>query len=220
MQSTLIIGGTNKKRIEFIENKLDKLGISVVDQISLVGENSVGISQVRELIRFLHKKPIRANMRAGILPEAEKATIEAQNALLKILEEPPGQARIFLSAPGKRHLLETITSRCRIIRIGYYIKLEKQTKEKIKRVFDTLYSLPENRVGERFKLAEELSGSREKTDIFLQNALIYLREEYLTASKSSKFNTAQIVRKIQLARKIISANVNPRHALENLFLSI
>ncbi|HTY56753.1 MAG TPA: hypothetical protein VMB26_16225 [Candidatus Binataceae bacterium] len=76
------------------------------------------IEQVRELIARLGTKPSRGPRRLAIIDDAETLNIPAQNALLKTLEEPPGDAIIFLIACGDRMLLDTIRSRLRPVRFG------------------------------------------------------------------------------------------------------
>ena len=76
------------------------------------------IEQVRELIAKLGSKPSRAQRQLAIIDDAETLNIPAQNALLKTLEEPPGDAIIFLIACGDRMLLDTIRSRLRPVRFG------------------------------------------------------------------------------------------------------
>ena len=76
------------------------------------------IEQVRELIAKLVLKPARALRRIAIVDDAETLNLAAQNALLKTLEEPPGEAIIFLVASGDRALLDTVRSRLRLVRFG------------------------------------------------------------------------------------------------------
>lgn len=74
-------------------------------------ENS-SIEVVRELQQFLSRKPLQSKYNLGLLTEAHLLSLEAQNALLKTLEEPPGESRIILIAPQTSSLLATIVSRC------------------------------------------------------------------------------------------------------------
>ncbi|HEY2663769.1 MAG TPA: hypothetical protein VGI47_05465, partial [Candidatus Binataceae bacterium] len=76
------------------------------------------IEQVRELISKLGIKPAKAARRIAIVDDAETLNLAAQNALLKTLEEPPGDAIIFLNASGDRALLDTVRSRLRMVRLG------------------------------------------------------------------------------------------------------
>ena len=63
-------------------------------------------------------KPYEAKMRVVIISEAQRLNPEAANALLKVLEEPPEQTVIILTAPNTVQLLPTIVSRCQEIRFG------------------------------------------------------------------------------------------------------
>jgi DNA polymerase-3 subunit delta' len=76
------------------------------------------IEQVRDLIAKLGLKPARALRRIAIVDDAETLNPAAQNALLKTLEEPPGEAIIFLVASGDQALVDTVRSRLRLVRFG------------------------------------------------------------------------------------------------------
>ena len=77
--------------------------------------NSIKIAQIRNLQGDIVVKPHK-KYKIYIIDKAEKMTIEAQNALLKTLEEPPEYAIIILIANNKESLLPTIRSRCEIIK--------------------------------------------------------------------------------------------------------
>jgi DNA polymerase-3 subunit delta' len=76
------------------------------------------IEQVRDLIDGLGVKPARGPRRVAILDDAETLNLPAQNALLKTLEEPPGDTLILLVADNERALLDTIRSRTRPVRFA------------------------------------------------------------------------------------------------------
>ena len=78
----------------------------------------VGVSDVREAIHEVHHAPFEANYRVWLIEDGERLTDEAQNALLKTLEEPPGRAVIVLTTNLVGTLLPTVSSRCRLIRFG------------------------------------------------------------------------------------------------------
>jgi DNA polymerase-3 subunit delta' len=75
----------------------------------------VKIDQVRALQHDLALKPIEGRFRVVIFGQFETATIEAQNALLKTLEEPPDYAVLIVLASDPELLLPTIVSRCQSI---------------------------------------------------------------------------------------------------------
>ncbi|WP_195940838.1 DNA polymerase III subunit [Romboutsia sp. 1001713B170131_170501_G6] len=77
--------------------------------------NSIKIAQIRKLQTDIIIKPHK-DYKIYVINDAHKMTIEGQNALLKTLEEPPKYAIIILVTSNKEALLDTIKSRCEIIK--------------------------------------------------------------------------------------------------------
>jgi DNA polymerase III subunit delta' len=73
---------------------------------------SLKIEQIREIGKTIGLKPFEGRSKVYVIQEAHLMTTEAQNALLKNLEEPPGYVVFILTAPGADTLLPTIVSRC------------------------------------------------------------------------------------------------------------
>lgn len=89
------------------------------DVIQLQPEGaSFRIGQVRGLLDVLALKPYEARYRVAILADAQAMTAAAANALLKILEEPPAQTILVLTAGGISDLLPTVVSRCQPVRFA------------------------------------------------------------------------------------------------------
>ena len=74
--------------------------------------NSIKIEQIRYLQRKIQEKPIISNKKVYIINDADKMTTEAQNCLLKTLEEPPDYGMIILIGSNENAFLNTIKSRC------------------------------------------------------------------------------------------------------------
>lgn len=74
--------------------------------------NAIKIDQIRELVKRVYEKPIVSNKKVYIINDSNLMTKEAQNSLLKTLEEPPEYATIILIAPNDNLFLPTIKSRC------------------------------------------------------------------------------------------------------------
>ncbi|HHM06434.1 MAG TPA: DNA polymerase III subunit delta' [Gammaproteobacteria bacterium] len=70
------------------------------------------VEQVRAITRFLSLTPQQAQGRVVTLLEADSMTLQAANALLKTLEEPPGAARLLLVSARPGRLPATLRSRC------------------------------------------------------------------------------------------------------------
>ena len=75
----------------------------------------LSIDQMRRMRSHLAGRPIRGARKVGIIEPADRATADAQNALLKTLEEPAGAAVLLLVATNPRALLATIRSRCQLL---------------------------------------------------------------------------------------------------------
>jgi DNA polymerase-3 subunit delta' len=73
------------------------------------------IGEVRDLQRELALSPHEGRWRVAVLSDFERATLEAANALLKTLEEPPAQVVLLLTASEADVLLPTIVSRCQVL---------------------------------------------------------------------------------------------------------
>ena len=73
---------------------------------------SIKIKQIRELIAQVSKKPFESGFKVIILDEAEKMTLDAQDAFLKTLEEPPANTIFILLVQNHNSLLPTVVSRC------------------------------------------------------------------------------------------------------------
>jgi len=81
---------------------------------------SISIETIRTLQKFLQLKTVGKGegiRRVVLVEHAEALTIEAQNAFLKILEEPPADTLILLTADNRRALLPTILSRVQLISV-------------------------------------------------------------------------------------------------------
>lgn len=77
--------------------------------------NSIKIEQIRNLQRKVVEKPIISNKKVYLINDSDKMTQEAQNCLLKTLEEPPEFVTIILVGANENSFLSTIKSRCMIL---------------------------------------------------------------------------------------------------------
>ena len=77
--------------------------------------NSLKIEQIRELQKKVSEKPIISNRKVYIIDDSDKMTVEAQNCLLKTLEEPPQFVTIILVGTNENAFLSTIKSRCNVL---------------------------------------------------------------------------------------------------------
>ena len=90
---------------------------------------SIKVAQIRELQNVINIKPTFSEKSVYIIDDADLMTTEAQNSLLKTLEEPPEYAVIILIVHNERSVLSTVKSRC------VNIKFNKLSDKDIKKYF-------------------------------------------------------------------------------------
>jgi DNA polymerase-3 subunit delta' len=78
---------------------------------------AIKVEQIRDLEHTLSLSPYSARYRIALLLNFEQATQNAQNALLKTLEEAPERAILLITAGSPENLLPTIVSRCEVMRL-------------------------------------------------------------------------------------------------------
>lgn len=216
---TLIIDSKDKtKSLEHAikickDEKIDGFDIDIIEKT----DASIGVEDVRNFQKKIFFKPIKSQTKAVVIKDSENLTIEAQNALLKVLEEPPSNTIIILTVTNSDLLLPTILSRGKIIRL----KKEglELSKDEIKKYNDILASLPSFGVGERLKLAESLTKNREETLFWLEKMILVLRKNLIDDASLTQLLNYLIA--FQKTHTILSTtNANLRLTLENLFLNL
>ncbi|MCL5411977.1 MAG: hypothetical protein M1150_04590 [Patescibacteria group bacterium] len=220
MNTSLIITGlTIDARFE----RAKELGQKLSNQFDLFVVNAEvngGIETIREIQKMIARTPYSSEANVVIIKEAQNLTLEAQNAFLKSLEEPPEKSLLILTAPSTDGFLTTVISRCHVRHLGEVKKeIEKETEEKASQ---EILSLLRANYGERL-LAE--------IEINLDAWLLWWRElmwkkinpeENLT-STSLHLNLKQVVDiivKVEETKNLLERSVNKKLALDVLLLSL
>lgn len=121
-------------------------------------DGKVKIEQIREMQRKIAEKPIISNRKVYIIDDSDTMTTEAQNCLLKTLEEPPEYATIILICTNEDNLLSTIKSRC--TRMHFESIDTEQIRKYIKQNFpeqnisENIINLSQGSIGKIIKLNE------------------------------------------------------------------
>ncbi|MCA0454180.1 MAG: DNA polymerase III subunit delta' [Chloroflexi bacterium] len=156
------------------------------------------IEEIRNVTGKIALKPYEARYRVAILRDFDHARPQAQDALLKTLEEPPPQALLILLAPSTESLLATITSRSQIIH------LRPLPVETIYNVLTQQYNIEH----EQADLLARLSGGRmgwalqaiAQPEILEQRtAAINLLEDLVPMTRAQRFEIAEDLSKDKLA---------------------
>lgn len=92
--------------------KIAGAGHADVHTVEPDDKDNIKVDAIREASATLQLRPMEGRFRVLIVRDADRMNIQAQNALLKTLEEPPGSAKLILTSSRPQALLPTVLSRC------------------------------------------------------------------------------------------------------------
>ena len=123
--------------------------------------NNVKIEQIRELNKKVVEKPIVSTKKVYIINDGQNITKEAQNALLKTLEEPPEYVTIILITTSESAFLPTIKSRCTKINFNKLTKEEMlnilKNKYNYQNIADIVYKISNGSINKSIQVIERQS---------------------------------------------------------------
>lgn len=223
MHAYLITGGSASDRAQKINELLVAWKIQNVDVIRPETDQeakNLGITVARQFMNRLNLQPLKSPATCGILDQANLLTTEAQNSLLKTLEEPPPQARIILSAANGNSLLPTIISRCQLI------NLENREVEINPEFTDKLFQVLDKSRGERLLYVDSIA--KDEIKPWLSQATAAIRLSLITSyvpvenkkmiPSGNKVKFRQILQSLLEAQKQLQVNVNPKLIIDNVLL--
>ncbi len=209
--------------------------------------NNVKIEQIRELQRKIVEPPIISNKKVYIIDEADSMTKEAQNCLLKTLEEPPEFAVIILIGSNESNFLSTIKSRCTIIKFNSIpseqVKNYIEQKYDIHPISENIILASEGSIGkaeilkdkqELYNAIDNILANIEKMDLIdtLKNAdIIYKSQEdkidileyiNIILFRKSRQNAKYLncINIIEDTKKRLNANSNYNMTIDNMIMTI
>ena len=220
MGKSFIISTKNQ---QFSANKIAKLknnlGIGATDYSDFLeiappeGHKTLGIDTMKGLKRWSQLKPYSALNRLGVIYEAEVLTPEAQNSILKLLEEPHDFLSLVLVSSDYKQLLQTVISRCEII--------EDKTIYVAEAYQD---SFTDKSFLEKFAQINQLLAIKDKQEqrravtLFLTRLTVENRERLLY-DNNNKFRYLKLYELIKLTKGMLDSNVTVKLALENLVIN-
>ncbi len=225
MHSFLIIAPTLKAREDYIRTRTASLGIGHFDEVIATSETGgIGVADIRTFIKRLTLKPQQGTKVAGIIANSELLTPEAQQALLKTLEEPPKGVLLFLGAANTSQLLPTILSRCETIRLdGSDTGFSLQDFERIKADIGELLTLTK---GNRIARIAHIGKTKEDIFRWIDGAILMLRTTLLERVHTPRPADKEVVRyrfllsALLRAKKFEKNNVHPLLFVEQGFLTL
>ena len=219
--------------------------IIIIDQ----KEDTIKTEQIKNLVSNVLEKPIQSKKKIYIINNSENMTKEAQNSLLKTLEEPPEYVVIILVTKNDNLLLNTIKSRC--IKISFNSLTRLQIKEYFTRIAeninDNMYEVfggsLENalnlkdiqalydKINNSFKKIEnlnELQILKLKEDLFVEKEDVFFILDYLNTIFHNKaienvqnsVKYSNCIKIIEETKNRIKSNSNYDMAIDNFLFTI
>lgn len=218
MHAYLVTGKTEDNRLGWANQFFDKAKIEEIINIASTGKNIV-IESIRQLTHRLSFAPQNPEFGRGVVIEnAHLLTLEAANAFLKTLEEPPGKTVFVLTSPNKEVVLETIASRATHIDLGpSVLEITDEEKQAAEKLFE---KLTKSKVGERLQFLDTIK-NRDEAMKFCINQLFVAREKMLQEiSKQPPFTFySPLIYSLNSTLRDLDANINVKLALGNLLLN-
>ena len=178
--------GKCKSCIEFIgDNNPDYYEIEL-----LKDENSIKIDQIRQMQKRVQELPIVSERKVYIIDDAELMTKEAQNCLLKTLEEPPKFVTIILIVSNENLILNTIKSRCLKI---YFNNL---SEEELKKYINGNFNISEF----SDNMIKACGGSIGKASIIYENRDVYTELDKIFTNVEG-YTLTDIISKLEILYK-------------------
>jgi len=134
--------------------------------------STIKIETIRGIRGDAFKKPFEGKYRVFIIKYADRMTDQAQNALLKILEEPPPESIFLLVTVDVFGLLATIRSRCRQFNYPYAKKIDINYRGMV----DELIAVQNGELDVFFNYTKKISQTKFDLLNFLDFSMILLRD--------------------------------------------
>jgi len=173
---------------------------------------TISIKQIRNLINWATLKPYNSQIKIGIIKSAESLTVQAQNALLKILEEPNKYTQLYLITQNHKQLLPTILSRCEL----QHFPQDNNTMTKdllLSKNFLTFNTTQKFVYAETIFKIKDIKEQFHKIEMLLINLIYYYMDNYYNnISSDNIWNaifTSETLKKLHsnVPRKLILTNL-------------
>ena len=213
MTSRILVSSDLSFRILEIERILEQFKFSKnsPDLFYLDSEEKLGVENTKNIREFLSIKPYSADFRIVAIESADKLTLDAQNSLLKTLEETPGDSFLILGVNREGELLPTILSRCTIVTLTEAPNNSESGSLIKSGMTEDVEKVLQMSLEDRFEYVEKL----EDKEKLLDSLADYFREKL---PENPKY--AEILKEILNAYKYKEEKGNIRVILEYIMLSL
>lgn len=187
--------------------------------------NEITISQVRELSAFCSLTSLNNAYKAVIIRQAHCLNTDAQDAFLKILEEPKGNVVFLLLSNQPDRLLPTVLSRC--CRIFFPSRIDLEINDSKAEIFQ---KIRKGNLAQRFAYAQTILASEEKAEQYqglkkeLSDWIVYLRTCLFSEKYGADYPKADCLRAMAAAQKALylleNTNTNQKLNIENFLIEL
>lgn len=202
---------------KFIDSKIKEITrlqkISPFDITDFDSDISLGIDEVRKIIKQSIERPFSGNFKLTVIRNFHLSSFEAQNSLLKFLEEHPQFLTIILIAENEQNILPTVLSRSEIIRNPGQKKIQ---------IID-LDILLKKSIGQRLFYIQKTITGKDQAIIFLKNLInsleiALLNDDRQNSVKLPKNEFGLMIKKSEKARLYLENNLNYKMVLDVLVM--
>jgi hypothetical protein len=227
MHSIIYTGGSKINRLNIINRQLQDWNINQFDIIRLFNiEKSIGINDIKNLIIQINRIPQYSLYTVCIINDGELLTVEAQNALLKTLEEPPKHTKIIIESANTDFLLPTITSRCEIQNLCSNI--EPSNNPEIEKLIQIITS---GSTGEKMLSLEKTAKLFTDPTLYIYDLFSIYHQKLILQIQTDNLNSeinqhnrilneiGLFIHKLIQVNRYLKANINPKIAFDILSFS-
>ena len=190
----LILGATYNLREDYAFNMIKEiLNVSSLDQIInnpdiiiLESEKSIKVEEIRVLIRNAIKAPI-GNVKIIFIKESSLMTVQAQNLLLKTLEEPPNNT-IFILTGIEYLLLATVRSRCNIIRLDSHSNYAASNSYETSKELLDLYL-----INNKLAFVKKINDCKQNLNDIIDDFIIFFRDFAISQYQTKPINVDKTI---------------------------
>ncbi len=210
-------------------------------------DKNIKIEQIRNIQKEIQQKPIISSKKVFIFNSADTMTKEAQNCLLKTLEEPPEFATIILIGSNENTFLNTIKSRCTILYFNRIkdeeIKTYLEANKKIDNVTQNILDIAQGSIGKALEIKDKQEQYEDlknvldqldkinQIDLVKQSEIIYKNKEeiqdildyiniILLKKAKSNYLYTNCIKIVENTKKRLKQNANYDMCIDNMLFNM
>ena len=188
-----------------------KIGMGAHPDLFVLDNSPVKIEEIRSLKNQFSSSPFFSDRKIAVISNAESMRVEAANSLLKLLEEPRGNALVILIAPFRSRLLPTIVSRALEIKFPHTRADPSEFKE-------TIEVLERGSLQQKFAIAQRYNLQNKAELMGMLDAWIAKMRDGLF-TEYGKNNLSSIKKILNVKKIVLATNASPELLLEEALLN-